>query len=269
MRSAFASLTARLVVTAVALVAVVVILIGAAASVALHSYLSDRLDDDVVSSLHQLTAGPHPLGAPDDGDGNPFDVQRQGTLTAAATRDWYWGQVSTRSKAESLSRSAVAELTQLTPNGRPQDVSIDGLGEYRVAATAARISLNGGVSGTTGVVAVGLPSKSVDDVVGNLIWWEVLLALLAVAGAGSAATYVVRRQLRPLREVASTAHTVAGLPLAEGEIAIAPRVPEHLTDARTEVGQVGSALNTLLVHVESSLACGSSWRTRRTSCVPR
>jgi two-component system OmpR family sensor kinase len=31
-------------------------------------------------------------------------------------------------------------------------------------------------------------------------------------------------------------------------------VPEHLTDARTEVGQVGSALNTLLVHVESSLA---------------
>ena len=32
------------------------------------------------------------------------------------------------------------------------------------------------------------------------------------------------------------------------------RVPEHLTDERTEVGQVGSALNTLLEHVESSLA---------------
>jgi two-component system OmpR family sensor kinase len=31
-------------------------------------------------------------------------------------------------------------------------------------------------------------------------------------------------------------------------------VPEDLTDERTEVGQVGSALNTLLVHVENSLA---------------
>ena len=31
------------------------------------------------------------------------------------------------------------------------------------------------------------------------------------------------------------------------------RVPEHLTDERTEVGQVGSALNTMLEHVEASL----------------
>ena len=31
------------------------------------------------------------------------------------------------------------------------------------------------------------------------------------------------------------------------------RVPAHLTDERTEVGQVGGALNTLLAHVESSL----------------
>ena len=30
-------------------------------------------------------------------------------------------------------------------------------------------------------------------------------------------------------------------------------MPEHLTDERTEVGQVGAALNSLLVHVETSL----------------
>jgi two-component system OmpR family sensor kinase len=114
--------------------------------------------------------------------------------------------------------------------------------------------LNGGVSGTTGVVVVGLPTSTVDGPVTQLVAWEALFALLGVAAAAGVGTYVVRRQLRPLREVASTAHTVAGLPLAEGEIAIAPRVPGHLTDARTEVGQVGSALNTLLVHVEESLA---------------
>ena len=38
-----------------------------------------------------------------------------------------------------------------------------------------------------------------------------LLAVLAAAGVG---TVVVRRQLRPLREVAATAHAVAELPLA-------------------------------------------------------
>ena len=53
--------------------------------------------------------------------------------------------------------------------------------------------------------------------------------------------------------MAATAHAVAALPLAEGEIDLAERVPEHLTDARTEVGQVGAALNTLLAHVETSL----------------
>jgi two-component system OmpR family sensor kinase len=63
----------------------------------------------------------------------------------------------------------------------------------------------------------------------------------------------VRRQLRPLTEVAATAHAVAALPLAEGDIALTERVPDHLTDEHTEVGQVGAALNTLLAHVETSL----------------
>jgi two-component system OmpR family sensor kinase len=105
-----------------------------------------------------------------------------------------------------------------------------------------------------GLAAAGLPTEDVDEVVSSMIWWEVLLAMLAVAGAGGAALLVVRRQLRPLREVASTAHSVAALPLASGEIELAERVPERLTDERTEVGQVGAALNTLLAHVESSLA---------------
>ena len=43
------------------------------------------------------------------------------------------------------------------------------------------------------------------------------------------------------------------MPLASGEIDLDQRVPDRLTDERTEVGRVGSALNTLLVHVEDSL----------------
>ena len=109
--------------------------------------------------------------------------------------------------------------------------------------------------GTTapGVVVVGLPSDEVDGIIGSLVGWEALLTLLGVVAAGSAALVVVRRQLRPLREVAATAHAVSELPLASGAIALEERVPAHLTDERTEVGQVGSALNAMLDHVGSSL----------------
>ena len=100
----------------------------------------------------------------------------------------------------------------------------------------------------------GLPTDDVDDTLGTLILTETLLALLAVLAAGGIGTVVVRRQLRPLREVAATAHAVAELPLATGAISLEERVPSHLTDERTEVGQVGSAINTMLAHVESSLS---------------
>ncbi|HEY3530722.1 MAG TPA: HAMP domain-containing sensor histidine kinase [Nocardioides sp.] len=250
MRNVFASLTSRLVVTAVALVAVVVLLIGAAATLALHSYLSHRLDDDVASSLGRYRPGARTLGPP-DADDRQFNVIREGSVTAAATSNGSLGEVMTDYRDRALTTEQVAALTSVPADGAAHDVAVPGLGEYRVAAARGQYSLAGGPAGP-GVVAVGLPTSTVDGPISQLIAWEVAFGLLGVAAAAGAGTYVVRRQLRPLREVASTAHTVARLPLAE-EIAIAPRVPEHLTDERTEVGQVGSALNSLLVHVERSL----------------
>ena len=102
--------------------------------------------------------------------------------------------------------------------------------------------------------------------------------LLGIAAAAVAGTIVVRRQLAPLREVAATAHRVAEKPLSEGEIDLSDRVPERLTDERNEVGQVGAALNSLLDHVETSLAVAAPQRAagapvrrrrQRTSCGPR
>ena len=99
------------------------------------------------------------------------------------------------------------------------------------------------------------------------------------SAAGVGRRCLVRRQLRPLREVAATAHD-GGRPAAgqRRDRRSTARVPERLTDERTEVGQVGAALNTLLVHVESlarrsgtaaSSRCGSSSPTPRTSCARR
>ena len=257
LRAGVASLTARLVLTAVALVAVVVVLIGVAATVALRSSLSHRLDADVVASLGRVRHGGGPLGPPgdQDADNGGFDVARQGTLVGVTTGPSNsQGQLTTGYQSRSLTHEQVDALMGVSPDGEPHDVSVPDLGEYRVAAAPVRVVSNASPSGVPGTVAVGLPTSTVDGPVSQLVAWEVLFGVLGVAAAAGVGTYVVRRQLRPLRQVATTAHTVAAMPLAEGEIAIAPRVPTHLTDERSEVGQVGSALNTLLVHVESSLA---------------
>ncbi len=128
-------------------------------------------------------------------------------------------------------------------DGEVHSVELTALGDYRAAAQD--------VSG--GTIVTALPSSEVDETLSSLVWLEVLVGLLGVLAAAGAGTFVVRRQLRPLNEVAETAHAVALLPLDSGDIGVTERVPERLTDKGTEVGQVGSALNTLLEHVESSL----------------
>lgn len=270
-----ASLTSRLVVTAVALVLLVSLLIGTVATLAVRSYLLGQVDDDVRAALQRAeyvaasqffvpcsTPAPPAGGVPDDlddrdrgpGDGDdPGRGQSVGTLTAFFEKDAGTdpaGCVLTpgedgRPGTRALSTAALDLLADLPADGRPREVDLPGVGSYRVAV---RETATGGYT-----VAAGLPTDDLDGVVSTLVTTEVVLILLGGAVAGLAGLLVVRRQLRPLREVADTAHTVAELPLAQGEIDLTERVPAHLTDERTEVGRVGSALNTLLDHVESSL----------------
>ncbi len=83
------------------------------------------------------------------------------------------------------------------------------------------------------------------------------LLLAALAGA-----FIVRGSLSPLRRVAATARQVTELPLAKGEVDLSVRVPDADTDPRTEVGQVGAALNRMLGHVGDALAVRHASETR-------
>jgi two-component system, OmpR family, sensor kinase len=249
----FASLTSRLVLTAVLLVAVVAVLIAGAATLGLHSYLSGRLERDVEASLAQTVAAAHRVRAsgggqlqpPGDGDSDnqPFDGPRPEILAGVITKGVSGVQVRTEEGDQYLDARTVAMLGTVPADGHGHDTAVPGFGEYRVASKQTR----------EGLIIVGLPTSAVDGPVSQLVLWEALFGALGIAAAAGAGLVVVRRQLRPLREVAATAHTVAELPLASGDIDLAARVPDRLTDERTEVGQVGAALNTLLAHVESSL----------------
>lgn len=245
------SLTSRLVVTSVALVAIVSLLIGSVTTLGMRAWLMDRLDGDLADTLRRVdvvrdTGAPPVVPGAEQGRG-PF-FGEVGALTLLQDDDttvgWVVQDTDTGPQRSVLDDDVVAVL-QDEAGDEPHTVDLPGIGSYRVVTGDAR----GGVG-----VVVGLPTEDVDEATASLVRIEVVLALLGIVAAALAGTAVVRRQLRPLTEVAATAHAVAALPLDSGEIDIAERVPEHLTDPRTEAGQVGAALNQLLAHVESSLS---------------
>lgn len=104
------------------------------------------------------------------------------------------------------------------------------------------------------VVVTGLPTAQVEHT------RDVLIA--GIAGGSAAALLVtavlglwwVRRSLRPLARVSSSAAQVAALPLESGEVPVRDHlVRGELAQPGTEVGDVGYALNLLLLNVDDAL----------------
>jgi two-component system, OmpR family, sensor kinase len=254
------SLTGRLVATVVLVVVATTLLVAGVTSVVVRRSLDGQLDKQVDQALDRAAhryGSPPPAGTPipdgdANGDGDRDNRVRFGLGDSPGTLNARFDQhsdqasvVTDNSQARSLSPGSRKALAAVPTDGHYHLVEIAGFGSFRVKAAAND-------AGTVKLVA-GQSTARADAAVNSLILAEVLLGIGAVVVATGAGLFLVRRQLRPLRRVAATAHEVAGLPLATGEIGETVRVPDELTDERTEVGQVGSALNTLLAHVESAL----------------
>lgn len=242
------TLTARLVVTAVALVAAVGILVAASATIAMRGYLTDRLDGQVREAL-SAAAGPR-MGMQMGPDGPITRQFRQapGTLVAivpAQSSSTPAGMILTRSFTDrDLPESTVRSLGELPRDGHGHTV--------RAAGTSYRVMTETDDAGN--VLVLGLPTDEVDSTINSMLRWFSLLTLLGVGMAGVLGTLLVRRQMEPLHAVAETAREVSTQDLSSGDTSIRTRVPVGLTDEQSEVGQVGSALNTLLEHVDAALA---------------
>jgi two-component system OmpR family sensor kinase len=145
-----------------------------------------------------------------------------------------------------LPDEAIAALKLLPHNDKPTDVSLGStLGDYRVVVTVDPLD--------NAVTYTGLPLRDTQRTLLNVtavIGGAVLLALLIAGWAGAV---IIRRTLMPLSRVAATATRVSELELDRGEVDLGQRVPEGDTDLRTEVGQVGAALNRMLDHVRNAL----------------
>src|SRR5207248_3220063 len=144
-------------------------------------------------------------------------------------------------------------LLAVPHTGHPYTRDIPRLGTYRLVAAQAP---------DHDLIFTGLPMDEVEATQHHLIELEILIGLAAALLAALTGAVLIGRNLRPLRRVAATASRVAELPLERGEVALAVRVPDVDTDPRTEVGQVGAALNRMLGHVANALSARQASETR-------
>ena len=261
------TLRGRLIAGLLALLAVACAAVGAVTYVSLHSALLGQLDQQLmqasvryqlclgVQQSHDSDSDNHPPPPPGTPDGCAQRQQEQ-TFTAQVKDGVIVYPNVAAAGACHLSAADQTMLTGYPADGQPFTSELSGLGDYRLLAVPDQ-------SGTGVTYLTGLPMTQMNSTLRQVATVEIMVFAAALLLTGVLGTGFVRLSLRPLRRVAATATQVAERPLASGEVALPERVP--YADPRTEVGQVGSAFNRMLGHVEAALArrAASEARLRR------
>jgi len=290
------SLRARLIAEQLGLLTLVCVIICVVTIVVLRAFLVDRLDRELTNASAAATHGPpdgRPPpdggGPPPDGDGPPPDGggpppdgrgpppdpnseggqlrsprppptdapgQGPGTVNAYLHNGATDGAFLQTDDGQQVTvpEPLWGTFTSLPVDGHAHSRDLGQFGSYRLMA------VNGHYKET--VVITGLPQNPVNDVLMTTAAVLGGVSLVGLGLAGAVGVLIVRRTLRPLDRVAATAKRVAGLRLDRGEVALRERVPDADTDPRTEVGQVGSALNSMLGHVSNALAARHDSETK-------
>jgi two-component system OmpR family sensor kinase len=127
-------------------------------------------------------------------------------------------------------------------------------GTFRPDPSAVIVGSKGDPDGEYRTVAVTVPQgplytalslNPTNDTLSSLRRVELLASLAVLLVMGGLALWVVRRGLRPLRDMAETADAIASGDLAR-------RVPEE--PQSTEVGRLGVAFNQMLTQIEGAFA---------------
>ncbi|NLE82196.1 MAG: HAMP domain-containing histidine kinase [Rhodococcus sp.] len=202
---------------------------GVAVTSALQNSLLTRIDGDLGTAAQTwarprgLPPPPPPAAPSSQRPPSPFYVQVTGPD----------GEVRLVVNDESAAPEVPAE-----PTDGPVTVGSVGGGDvrWRVVRT----------EGPDGVVTtVGMSLSEVEETVRRLVVLQTTIGAVVLLALAAAGGFVVRRSLRPLREVERTAVAIAGGDLHE-------RVPER--DPRTEIGRLSVALNGMLSQIQAAFA---------------
>ena len=240
-------LRTRIVALVLLLVTVAFALVAVVTALELKGFLVERLDQQLTAAGGRYAQSLEHADADAD-DGRQFDVagQAAGTLGArvkagvvTAARVVGHDADDETSQPDAADRAVIARLRP-AHDARTRD--LPGLGPYRLLAQRGRDG---------DVLVTGLPLHPVEETIHRLWAIEAVVFGGTLLAVGAGVLVFVRISLRPLTRVADTAGRVAGRPLSSGTVQLTDRAPT--APAGTEVGQLATAFNAMLAHVEASL----------------
>ena len=244
-------LSARLVAITAVLLAVGLGVTGAITQAYVSRYLITQIDEQLARTAHNEIALHHAIEAT-AGPSDYFVLLRlaEGPVVDAT------GRGRTIAWAPTVARFGRPDIPYLSPlevaekAGKPFTVSSTGGDEpaqWRVVALNTPLSAQQGLLPVVrdGIAFVALPLGGQREAA------QVLARTLFGIGAGivllggAAAWVLVRRSLRPLTEIETTAAAIASGDYSQ-------RVP--VASPRTELGSLGTSLNAMLIQIEQAFA---------------
>jgi two-component system OmpR family sensor kinase len=239
-----------------ALALVVFGLVGAVTVSLLHQYLSARLSEQLATVLTQykttgqIYVSPGKIGHGGDQPEHdpPIGMQfelRPGSNNLVATGP---SQVDWRMLLPLVQRSMVGG-----PVHPEQDITVNG-STYRFTA-APFTSL-----GQRKIAVVGLSESDTEATIRRLIMVDLVTFAVALAVLVLAGQQVLRRGLRPLADMASTANTIASTDLTATSVDLSVRAKGE--GGGVEVEELRSAFNVMVDHIDTSLVARSAAEQR-------
>ena len=276
-------LTVRLSRFLAAAVALALVTMLAASALAMHSWMSSKLDSSLESMLSRLEKNaelslqqpvppppPPTAGSQDDQDDHDDDHgpsqsnsptssaspsehgprglrgpgSSEGQLQLIKDDDEIVSGVVKQFDVVELDSAAQQQILSLRCDRHGHNVSLPNLGSFRVMCGQSE----------SATLVVGLSLAANNSTLIMLVALEGVIALVVIAGATFIGRKWIRKEMLPLGEVAATARNIGSKDLiATPTVEDFQRVDYSIAQPGDEVGDVGYALNTMIDNVETAL----------------
>ena len=276
-------LTVRLSRFLAAAVALALVTMLAASALAMHSWMSSRLDSSLESMLSRLEKNaelslqqpvppppPPTAGSQNDQDDHDDDHgpsqsnspsssaspsehgprglrgpgSAEGQLQLIKHDDEVVSGVVKQFDVVELDSAAQQQILSLRCDRHGHNVSLPNLGSFRVMCGQSE----------SRTLVVGLSLAANNSTLIMLVALEGVIALVVIAGATFIGRKWIRKEMLPLGEVAATARNIGSKDLiATPTVEDFQRVDYSIAQPGDEVGDVGFALNTMIDNVETAL----------------
>ncbi|WP_314500662.1 HAMP domain-containing sensor histidine kinase [uncultured Actinomyces sp.] len=276
-------LTVRLSRFLAAAVAIALVTMLAASALAMHSWMTSKIDSSLESmlsrleknaelSLQQPVPPPPPPTAGSQGNQDNHDDDHgpsqsnspsssaspsehgprglrgpgssEGQLQLIKNDDEIVSGVVKQFDVVELDSAAQQQILSLRCDGHGHNVSLPNFGTFRIMCAQSE----------SRTLVVGLSLAANNSTLIMLVALEGVIALVVIAGATFIGRKWIRREMLPLGEVAATARNIGSQDLiAAPTVDTFDRVDSSIAQPGDEVGDVGFALNTMIDNVETAL----------------